>query len=56
MCVLADRTLGILTAIAEILAPNRSDSRILKISTLSKITTYFKIYSVLGNVRWLDLK
>lgn len=47
---------GILTPTAEILAFNRSVSRHLEISTLSKIPTYFKIYSVLGNVSWLDLK
>lgn len=55
MRVLADRPLGILTAIPEIFASNRSDSRHLKI-TLSKIPTYFKSYSVLGNVSGLDLR
>lgn len=53
---LADRPPGRLAATAEILASNRSVSRHLEISILSKIPTYFKIYSVLGNVSWLDLK
>lgn len=52
---LADRPPGILTATAEIPASNRSVSRHLKRATPSKIPTYFKIYSVLGNVSWLDL-
>lgn len=54
-CVLTDKSLSIYTAISEILASNRSDSRYLKISTLGKISTYFNIYNVLGNVSSLDL-
>lgn len=55
VCVPADRSLSSHTAIAEILASNTSGSRHLKISTLCKISTYFKTYNVLGNVSLLDL-